>query len=76
MTYEFVQVTASKDNGDFAICSNLSLMDYQKLNPKQALRHLQVMADEYQLNGYNVEWTREQMDQNQIDMWGDLFKGY
>lgn len=73
MSYEFVQVTARKDNGDFALCSNLSLMDYQKMTPKQALRHLQVMADEYALNGYAVEWTREVMDEVEAEIWGPLF---
>jgi hypothetical protein len=73
MTYEFVQVTATKANGDFALCSNLSLMDNQKMTPKQALRQLQVMADEYQLNGYKIEWTREVMDEVEVEMWGPLF---
>lgn len=75
MTYEFVQVTATKANGDFALCSNLSLMDNQGLTPKQALRELQVMADEYAAKGYNIEWTREVMDEVEIEMWGPLFDG-
>lgn len=74
MNYEFVQVTARKDNGDFALCSNLSLMDYQKLTPNQALRHLQVMADEYALNGYSIEWTREVMEADEVEIWGPLFE--
>ena len=74
MSYEFIQVTARKENGDFAMCSNLSLMDNQRLTPKQSLRHLQVMADEYQLNGYSIEWTREVMDELETQIWGPLFE--
>lgn len=73
MSYEFIQVTARKENGDFAMCSNLSLMDNQRLTHKQAMRHLQVMADEYQLNGYSIEWTREVMDEIDAEIWGPLF---
>jgi hypothetical protein len=47
MTKQFVQVSAHKDSNNFAHCSNLSLMANQNLTAKQALRHLQVMADEY-----------------------------
>jgi hypothetical protein len=73
MTYEFIQVTARKDNGDFALCSNLSLMDCEGLTPKQAVRKLQVMADSYQLNGYSIEWTREVMGADEVEFWGPLF---
>ena len=73
MTYEFIQVTARKDNGDFALCSNLSLMDCEGLTPKQAVRKLQVMADSYQLNGYSIEWTREPLHESEVEFWAPLF---
>lgn len=73
MTKQFVQVSASKANGDFAVCSNLSLMENQKLTPAQALRSLQVMADEYTLNGYLVEWIREDFTEVDEEYYGDLF---
>jgi hypothetical protein len=77
MAYQFVQVSARRAgvlHGDFAVCSNLSLMDNQKMTPKQALRQLQVMADEYQLNGYTIEWTIEDMVGDEAEMWGPLFE--
>jgi hypothetical protein len=74
MSYEFVQVSAHKENGDFALCSNLSLMDSQHLTAKQALRQLQVMADEYQLNGYSITWTRETMSGIEAEIYGPLFE--
>lgn len=73
MSYEFIQVTARKENGDFAMCSNLSLMDNQGLTPKQAVRKLQVMADEYELNGYAVEWVREPIGEDELEFLSDLF---
>jgi len=76
MPYEFIQVTARKDNGDFAVCSNLSMMDYRKLSPAEAVLALVEMYQEYEAEGYTVEWTRKQMDQDEIEIWGDLFKMY
>jgi hypothetical protein len=73
MVKQFVQVSAHKANGDFAFCSNLGLMGNQKMTDKQALRHLQVMADEYALNGYEVEWTREDFDAVDEEIYGELF---
>jgi len=73
MTYEFVQVTARKDNGDFALCSNLSLMDSRQLSPAEAIVALVEMAYEYEAEGFEVEWTREQMQQDEIEIWGGLF---
>jgi hypothetical protein len=73
MIKQFVQVSAHKDSNNFAHCSNLSLMANQQLTAKQALRHLQVMADDYALNGYSIEWIREDFDAVYEEMYGELF---
>lgn len=73
MIKQFVQVSAHKDSSNFAHCSNLSLMANQQLTAKQALRHLQVMADDYALNGYVIEWIREDFDAVYEEMYGELF---
>ena len=73
MTKQFVQVSAHKDSNNFACCSNLSLMANEKLTATQALRKLQVMADEYALNGYSIEWIREDFDAVDEEMYGELF---
>ena len=73
MTKQFVQVSARKDSNNFAHCSNLSLMANQGLSADQALRHLQVMADGYALNGYSIEWIREDFDAAYEEMYGELF---
>jgi hypothetical protein len=73
MTKQFVQVSARKDSNNFAHCSNLSLMANEGLTAKQAIRKLQVMADEYSLNGYTIEWIRKDFDSADEEMYGDLF---
>lgn len=73
MTKQFVQVSAHKDSNNFMCCSNLSLMENQNLTATQALRELQVMADEYALNGYNIEWIREDFESADEEMFGELF---
>ena len=73
MTNQFVQVSARKDSNNFMCCSNLSLMANDNLTSKQALRKLQVMADEYALNGYEIEWIREDFDAAYEEMFGELF---
>jgi hypothetical protein len=73
MTKQFVQVSAHKDSNNFAHCSNLSLMANEGLNSDQALRKLLDMADEYALNGYTIEWIREDFDAAYEEMYGDLF---
>ena len=73
MTKQFVQVSAHKDSNNFAHCSNLSLMANEGLTAKQALRKLQVMADDYALNGYSIEWICEEFDAAYEEMYGDLF---
>ena len=73
MTKQFVQVSAQKDSNNFAHCSNLSLMSNEGLTAEQALNKLQDMADEYALNGYKIEWIREDFDSAYEEMYGDLF---
>ncbi len=73
MIKQFVQVSAHKDSRNFAHCSNLSLMADQGLTAEQAQRHLQDMADEYELNGYTIEWIREDFDAVYEEMYGELF---
>ena len=73
MIKQFVQVSAQKDSNNFAHCSNLSLMSNQNLTATQALRYLQVMADEYAENGYSIEWIRQDFDAVDEEMYGELF---
>jgi hypothetical protein len=73
MTKQFIQVSAHKDSNNFAHCSNLSLMANHGLNAEQALRRLQAMADNYALNGYAIEWIREDFDAAYEEMYGELF---
>ena len=73
MTKQFVQVSAHKDSNNFAHCSNLSLMADRDMSAAQALRYLQVMADDYALDGYTVEWIREDFDAVYEEMYGELF---
>ena len=73
MTKQFVQVSAHKDSNNFAHYSNLSLMANHGLNAEQALRRLQAMADNYALNGYAIEWIREDFDAAYEEMYGELF---
>ena len=73
MTKQFVQVSAHKDSNNFMHCSNLSLMADQKLTAAQALSELQILADEYASNGYEIEWIREDFDSIHEEMYGELF---
>jgi hypothetical protein len=73
MIKQFVQVSAHKDSRNFAHCSNLSLMADRGMTAEQAQRYLQVMADEYELNGYTIEWIREDFDAVYEEMYGELF---
>ena len=73
MTKQFVQVSAHKDSNNFMCCSNLSLMANEGLTAKQAVRKLRVMADEYALNGYKIEWITEDFDAAYEEMYGELF---
>tara|TARA_B110000503_G_C6855297_1_gene292558 strand:- start:313 stop:468 length:156 start_codon:yes stop_codon:yes gene_type:complete len=36
---------------------------------KQALRELQVMADDYSLNGYKIEWIVEDMSDEEFALY-------
>ena len=73
MTKQFVQVNARKDSNNFMYCTNMSPMDLQKLSYHQALRKLQVMVDEYELNGYKVEWTTKSFDAVDEEYYSELF---
>jgi hypothetical protein len=73
MIKQFVQVSARKDSNNFMHCSNLSLMANEKLTAKQALRKLQVMADDYAVNGYSIEWIRQDFDAVDEELYGELF---
>jgi len=73
MIKQFVQVSAHRDSNNFAHCSNLSLMADRNMNAEQALRYLQVMADDYARRGYRVEWIREDWNPFHDQMYGDLF---
>ena len=73
MTKQFVQVSAHKDSNNFMYCSNLSLMANDGLSAAQALSKLQVLADEYALKGYKIEWIRNDFDAVEEEMYGDLF---
>jgi hypothetical protein len=68
MIKQFVQVSATKDSNNFAFCSNLSLMG-NGWTYKQALRELQVMADDYSLNGYKIEWIVEDMSDEEFALY-------
>jgi hypothetical protein len=75
MTKQFVQVSAHKGSDNFMHCSNLSLMAgaAPKLTATQALRKLQVLADEYALNGYTIEWICEDFTALDEEIYGELF---
>ena len=73
MTKQFVQVSAHKDSNNFAYCSNLSLMANEGLTAEQALDKLQDMADEYASKGYTIEWIRNDFDDVEEEMYGELF---
>jgi hypothetical protein len=70
---QFIQVSAHKDSNNFAHWSNLSIMASMGLTAEQALRRLQAMADNYALNGYTIEWIRNDFDSFDEEMYGDLF---
>jgi len=72
VSYEFIQVTARRGN-DFAASSNLSFMDHQRMTPAQAEQALFKMAGEYASKGYNVEWIREELHQDEVPYWAHLF---
>lgn len=75
MIYEFIQVSARKDSNNFACCSNISLMDNQRMTPAQAEQALFKMAGEYAAKGYNVEWIREELGEHELECYAPLFDG-
>lgn len=74
MAKEFIQVSATKSNGDFMICSNLSLFD-QCLSPAEAFARLVKLAQEYVSEGYDVKWTREPLSELELEVYSDVFDG-
>ena len=75
MAKEFIQVTATKPNGDFMICSNLSLMDKGDVTPGDAFIKLVKLAQEYAGDGYDIKWAREPFSEFELNVYGDLFDG-
>jgi hypothetical protein len=73
MTKQFVQVSAHKDSNNFMHCSNLSIMAYDGMTTDQALCKLQEMADEYASKGYTIQWTFQDFDAIDEEMYGELF---
>jgi hypothetical protein len=73
MVKQFIQMSASKDSNNFAHCSNLSIMAYDGLTADQALSKLQEMAAEYTTKGYTIQWTFQDFDAIDEEMYGDLF---
>ena len=73
MTKQFVHVSASKDSNNFMHCSNLSIMAYDGMTADQALCKLQDMANEYALKGYSIQWTFQDFDAIDEEMYGELF---
>jgi hypothetical protein len=75
MKKEFVQVTCTKDNGDFILCSNLGLMDnpHDGVTPAMAMEKLYEIARQAAVDGYNVKWTIEPLSEFDLEFYGDLF---
>lgn len=74
MVYEFIQVSANKPNGDFSICSNLTLMDSLGMSPKSAEIRLASMAEKLAAEGFTVTWHRYPLTEQEVGWWGDLFQ--
>lgn len=72
MKAEWIQVTATKDSSNWAICSNTALME-NGLDPTQALGKLRAMAAEYAGKGYSIQWDREPLSSYDLELYGDLF---
>jgi len=73
MNHEFIQITAIRDE-DLFFCSNLGLMDSQKIDADSALERLCVLAAEYTDQGYQVDWIREQYRSIDLLEHGELFR--
>jgi hypothetical protein len=74
MTKEFIQVTCTKANGDFIICSNLSMMEHKKLSSVAAKEELEAIAVKAAADGYDVSWTKEVLTAEDLEWYGDLFE--
>lgn len=56
----FINLRCSKPNGDFYITSSQVLLDeYPDLSPLSVARQMLLTANEYFLDGWNVELTQE-----------------
>ena len=75
MAKEFIQVSATKSNGDFMFCSNLSLMNNGGVTPADAFVKLVKLAQEYAGDGYDIKWTREPLSEFDLQFYGELFDG-
>jgi hypothetical protein len=73
MNHEFIQITAALDE-DLFFCSNLGLMDSQKIDADSALERLCILAAEYTDQGYRVDWIREQYRSIDLLEHGELFR--
>jgi hypothetical protein len=73
MNQEFIQITATRDE-DLFFCSNLGLMDSQKIDADSALERLCILAAEYTAEGYQVDWIREQYRSIDLLEHGELFR--
>lgn len=73
MNKQFVQFSAHKDSNNFAHCSNLSLMANDGLTVEQAEQDLQSQAADYAARGYEVVWIREDLTDEDLELYGDLF---
>lgn len=74
MAKEFIQVSATKSNGDFMLCSNLSLLE-QGMTPAMAVAELEKLAQEHSADGYDIAWIREPLSEFELEFYGDLFDG-
>jgi len=72
---QFVQVSAHKDSNNFMYCSNLSLMANQNLSANEALDELLALANEYESEGYSIEWIYQDFDSVDEELYGALFDG-
>ena len=72
MTKKFIQVNAHKSNGDFSLCSNLSLMANGK-SYDDAIRELHTMAADLTQEGYEIDWIIDDISGIELEMYSDLF---
>lgn len=66
MTPQHVQLTCTKDNGDFMLVSNTGMMSTHFCTPFEALEEMTRLAALYHKDGYKTLWTHE--DASEWDM--------